>query len=123
NLGRSITAEMASELTAVLFVDAGNASSSGAGVVVPAAALQSYAGVYSVSADRFFTVRLVDGKLQAKIGRQEQFHELVADSETMFYLKPIDGQLEFVRDGSGKVAEIVVHQKGRIIRKLPRTSD
>lgn len=116
NLGRGITAEMSSELSAVLFEEA-------SGVAVPLETLRSYAGVYAVSPDRFFTIRLLDGKLMAKMGRQEQTHALVADGETLFYLKPIDGQLEFVRDGAGKVTELVVRQKGRVIRTLPRTGD
>lgn len=117
NLGRSITAEMSSELASAWFDGARPQ------VTVPVATLQSYAGVYSVSPDRFFTIRLVEGKLMARLGRQEESHELVADSETLFYLKPIDGQIEFVRDGAGKVTEIAVHQKGRVTRKLPRDAD
>lgn len=123
NLGRSITAELSSELSSVLFDGAGDASAAVPKVNLPAATLQSYSGVYTVSPDRFFTIRFADGKLTARMGRQEQSHELVADSDTLFYLKPIDGQIEFARDAAGKVAEIVVHQKGRIIRKLPRTAD
>lgn len=123
NLGRSITAELSSELASALFDAPGTAGTAATKVTVPAATLQSYAGVYSVSADRFFTIRFVEGKLMARMGNQEQSHELIADSETLFYLKPIDGQIKFVRDGSGKAAEIVVHQKGRVIRRLPRSSD
>lgn len=123
NLGRGITAEMSSELSAVLFEEMGGSSPAAAEASVPLATLRSYAGVYSVSADRFFTIGLVDGKMTAKIGRQKQAHPLVAESETLFYLNAIDGQLEFVRDGVGKVTELVVRQKGRIIRKLPRTGD
>lgn len=120
NLAKSITAELASELAWAAFESAGNAS---AGVAVPEATLRAYTGVYTFNADRFFTIRLVEGKLTARMGRQEQSHVLIADSETTFFLKPIDGELEFVRDGAGKVAELVVHQKGRTIRRLQRTAD
>ncbi len=118
NLGRSITAELGSELAAALF-DTGDATR----IEVPTATLQSYAGVYTASPDRYFTIRLVEGKLMARMGNQALSHELVADSETLFYLKPIDGQIEFVRNGAGKIGEVVVHQKGRVVRRLPRTED
>ena len=38
---------------------------------------------------------------------------LLAESETKFFLEPINTQLEFVKDTSGKVTHAILHQNGR----------
>jgi hypothetical protein len=39
--------------------------------------------------------------------------QLFAESETMFFLKVIDAQVEFVKNDKGQVTHIVLHQGGR----------
>ena len=39
--------------------------------------------------------------------------EIFAESETLFFAKDIDAQLELVKDASGAVTHLVLHQNGR----------
>ncbi len=40
-------------------------------------------------------------------------NELLAESETDFFLKTIDAQITFVKDAQGKVTGLVLRQGGR----------
>jgi hypothetical protein len=44
--------------------------------------------------------------------------ELFASSETRFFLKVVDAQVEFYSDASGRVTHIVIHQGGRDTKAL-----
>jgi hypothetical protein len=39
--------------------------------------------------------------------------EMFAESETLFFAKAIDAQLELVKDASGAVTHLILHQNGR----------
>jgi hypothetical protein len=39
--------------------------------------------------------------------------EIFPESETKFFLKVVDAQLEFVKDESGKFNKVILHQGGR----------
>ena len=47
--------------------------------------------------------------------------EIFAESETGFFLKVVDAQITFVRDSTGAVTGLVLHQNGRDTpgRRLP----
>jgi len=47
---------------------------------------------------------------------------LFATSETRFFLKVVDAEIEFGKDDNGAVSYLVLHQGGRDM-KAPRTSD
>jgi hypothetical protein len=53
-----------------------------------------------------------DGKLISVATGQPEV-ELFPESETKFFLKDIDAQVEFVKDVSGKVTELLLTQGGR----------
>jgi hypothetical protein len=66
-------------------------------------------------------VTLVDGKLMTQLGGQRAL-PLFAESETLFFLKVVDAQVEFVRDQTGAVTHVVMRQGGRdqkAVRRLP----
>jgi hypothetical protein len=43
---------------------------------------------------------------------QEKF-EIFPESETKFFLKVVDAQIEFVKDASGKVTGLILYQGGQ----------
>ena len=43
---------------------------------------------------------------------------LFAESETKFYLKVVEAQVEFFRDQKGRVTHLVLHQGGRDVKGL-----
>src|SRR5207244_12917859 len=47
---------------------------------------------------------------------------LFAESESVFFPKAVDAEIEFVSDSQGKISQLILHQGGRD-QKAPRTSD
>jgi CubicO group peptidase (beta-lactamase class C family) len=62
-----------------------------------------------------------DDHLMLQATGQPKF-ELFAESEKEFFLKVVDAQITFVKDGAGKVTELVLHQGGahQKAKKRPR---
>ena len=53
-----------------------------------------------------------DGRLMTQATNQPKF-PLFAESETSFFLKVVDAQVEFVKNDKGDVTGMVLHQNGR----------
>jgi len=82
------------------------------------AALDRYVGTYKLGDTMIFTVKR-DGKyLQAQLTGQ-QFIEMYPESETKFFYKAIDAQLEFKLDPSGGVESVTLFQHGNVV-PMPR---
>jgi hypothetical protein len=81
-------------------------------VELPASALAPYVGLYQLEPEVQFDVTMHDGALfgQSTGGRTLR---LWPESERDFFLREVDVQLTFVRDASGAVTGLVVHQLGR----------
>lgn len=82
------------------------------GIKLDGKILESYVGVYEVSPDFKFTVSREKDRLFVAPTGQEKF-EIFAESETKFFLKINDAQMEFMKDGSGKVNKVMITQGGR----------
>ena len=74
----------------------------------------SYAGEYEIRAG--FTIKFFrqGDKFMTQATGQAAV-EIFAESETRFFLKVVDGQVEFVKDAAGKVTGMVLTQNGRTI--------
>ena len=70
------------------------------------------AGDYELSPNFIFTITNEDGKLMAQATGQPKA-ELFPTSETEFFLKVVDAQVTFVKNGEGKVTQLILHQNGR----------
>jgi Domain of unknown function (DUF3471)/DinB superfamily len=79
---------------------------------LPKATLAPYVGVYELDPSLQLFVTMRDDVLfvQSTGGATVR---LWPESERDFFIKEIDAQLTFVRDASGVVSEVVVHQFGR----------
>jgi 3-oxoadipate enol-lactonase len=85
-------------------------------VSVPADVLQSYTGLYN--AGRWvMTIGFEGGHLTAQIPGQPVF-PLFAESQTKFFLKVADVQIEFAKDSTGKLTRAVIRQDGETIKAL-----
>ena len=78
-------------------------------IVLPVSVLERYVGVYELGG-RFPIV--LDG-MNLAFGDGPQKTRLLPESETVFYLEGTNLRVEFVRDASGAVVEMVVHQGTR----------
>ena len=83
--------------------------------------LATWAGTYEEAPGAMAMVALDGNQLTTKLTGQPKL-ELFAQSETRFFLKVVDAQVEFFTDASGAVSHLVIHQGGRD-QKAARTGD
>lgn len=81
-------------------------------VTVPESVLDSYLGRYELQPGFVLTVTREGAQLRIQATGQPRF-DVYPATETKFYLKVVDAQVTFVRDGSGSVNELILHQGGR----------
>ena len=74
--------------------------------------LQTYVGDYELGPNFILTVTRENNKLITQATGQGKI-EIFAESETKFFVKVMDAQLEFVKDPSGKVEKLILTQGGR----------
>jgi len=68
-------------------------------------------GDYELAPDFIITILKRGNKLISQATGQPEV-ELFPESETRFFLKAVDGQVDFLLDAAGKVTGLVVHQGG-----------
>ncbi|TVR52869.1 MAG: DUF3471 domain-containing protein [Puniceicoccaceae bacterium] len=83
--------------------------------------LSDYAGLYGLSADVRFDVRVNEGRLEVRYGAQD-FFEVVPAGEDFFQYQVVDAAVEFVRNDAGEVTALVLHQ-GEARLEAPRTTE
>jgi CubicO group peptidase (beta-lactamase class C family) len=76
--------------------------------------LASYVGQYQLAPSLVITVTIEGDKLYAQASDQPRI-ELLAESETEFFVTAVDAQATFVKDEKGQVTELILHQNGRNI--------
>jgi serine-type D-Ala-D-Ala carboxypeptidase/endopeptidase len=80
-----------------------------------------YVGQYKFqTVDATITVTREDDHLFARLTGQQKF-EVFPESETDFFYKVVDAQLTFVKDSTGAVTHVILHQNGRDqkVTKMP----
>ena len=81
-------------------------------VEVNAELLAKYVGVYEFEPTFHINISLKDGRLQSQATNQGM-NPIFAESDTEFFFKGVDAQITFVRDRSGKIEKLILHQNGR----------
>lgn len=82
-------------------------------ILVDAKVLARYTGVYQFAPGMNMLVTMEDNHLSTKLGSQP-FVPIYAESETMFFAKLVDAQIEFPKtDGEAKASQLILHQNGR----------
>lgn len=77
--------------------------------------LKQYVGTYELTPKFSLAITLEDGQLISQ-GTNQGKVPMFAESETMFFLKLVDAQIEFVKNEKGEVTNLVLHQNGRDIK-------
>lgn len=82
--------------------------------------LETYTGEYRFAPQFSVKVTTENGRLFIQATGQARV-EGFAEKETEFFLKIVDAQITFVKDDSGKVAAMILHQNGASPRgeKIP----
>ena len=81
---------------------------------VAADILARYVGVYALAPNFNMNITLVDGQLVSQATGQGKV-PLFAESETMFFTKVVDAEIEFPKDEKGPASQLTLHQNGRDI--------
>jgi hypothetical protein len=81
-------------------------------VTVDPAIYRAYAGEYELGPGFILTVTVEGERLMTQATGQSKV-EIFPSSPTEFFLKVVDGQITFVKDASGYVTQLVLHQGGR----------
>jgi CubicO group peptidase (beta-lactamase class C family) len=82
-------------------------------IAIDAAILARYVGEYEMAPGVLMRVTLENGQLRARLGNQQAL-PIFAESETLFFAKVVDAQIEFSgADAQGRAAQLTLHQNGR----------
>jgi serine-type D-Ala-D-Ala carboxypeptidase/endopeptidase len=80
--------------------------------------LDAYVGQYQLAPQLVFTIARDGNQLNAQVAGQPAV-PIYADRPDHFFYRVVDAQLDFERDGAGKVTAVTLHQNGRDL-KAPR---
>ena len=80
-------------------------------IKVPANILSRYVGDYQLSPNFVLNVRLEGEQLITKATGQGDL-KIYPESETLFFTKDIDAEIEFVKNEKGEATHLVLHQNG-----------
>jgi CubicO group peptidase (beta-lactamase class C family) len=81
-------------------------------IAVSPKTLAQYVGTYELAPTFGITITLEGDRLMAQATNQRK-NPLFAESETLFFLKVVDAQVEFVKNDKGEVTAMILHQNGR----------
>ncbi len=90
-------------------------------IEVDADVLADYVGIYQLSPQAQMTITLEAGQLVSQVSGQGKV-PIFPESETRFFVRIVDAQIDFARDSTGAVSHLVLHQGGRDVT-APRTSN
>jgi serine-type D-Ala-D-Ala carboxypeptidase/endopeptidase len=80
-------------------------------IAVSGAELQKYVGKYDFTPAVSIQISRAGARLFGQVTAQPRF-ELYAEQESKFFAKVVDAQFTFVKDDSGAVTAVVLHQNG-----------
>jgi hypothetical protein len=90
-------------------------------VAVPPAILAQYVGTYEIAPKLNVMITLDGNQLMAQLSGQGK-SPVYASSETKFFYKLVDAQIEFFKDDKGAISRLVLYQNQQEIN-APRISD
>lgn len=81
-------------------------------VKVDPAVLARYVGTYQLASDFSLTLTLEGNQLMTQATGQPKL-PVYPESQTRFFLKAVDAEVEFFTGGNGKVSYLILHQGGK----------
>lgn len=99
------------DLAAIVFGEKYEIPTEAKEVKVDPKVYDAYVGQYELAPTFILTVSKEGGRLMAQASGQPPV-ELFPESETKFFLKVVDAKVTFVKDDTGKVTHLILHQGG-----------
>lgn len=103
--------KISTDLAAILFGEKYEIPKALEAIKVDPKIYDAYVGRYQLAPNAILTISKSGDRLMAEMTGQPQF-ELFPESETKFFLKVVDAKVTFVKDSSGKVTHLILHQAG-----------
>jgi hypothetical protein len=88
-------------------------------ITVSPATLAQYPGTYELQPGVSLVITLEDGKLMAQATGQGKM-QVFPETETKFFLKVTDAQIEFFKDDKGTVTHLMLHQGPAEIKAMKK---
>ena len=108
NVNGPVPGALAAQLGALMHGDTVLLSSERKEITVPVATLSKYVGAYELGPGAVMTITLEGERLMGQLTGQGKL-PIFPQSETLFFLRVVDAQIEFAADASS----LVLHQNGR----------
>ena len=103
---------VAHDLLAILFGEKYTLPAEHTLATVDPAIYGAYIGKYAFAPAFVLTVTREGNRLMTQLTGQQKI-EIFPESETQFFLRDVEAQITFIKDATGKVVELVLHQNGR----------
>jgi hypothetical protein len=84
-------------------------------ITVPPAILEKYVGTYELMPNFNLVITVENGQLISQATGQGKL-PLFAESETKFFLKVVDAEVEFFKNDKGEVTHLILHQGGQDVK-------
>jgi CubicO group peptidase (beta-lactamase class C family) len=110
--GAASPGEIATKLGAVAHGENVQLTSERKEISVSPEILGKYVGVYGMAPNVTMAITLANGQLISQMTRQGPV-PLFAESETMFFPKVVDAEIEFPKDTKEHATQLILHQGGR----------
>ena len=115
NVNGAVPGTLAGQLGALVHGESVTLTSERKEITLPDATLQKYTGAYELGPKAVMTITLEGDGLMGQLTGQGKL-PIFPQSETLFFLKTVDAQIEFAADGSA----LVLHQNGRSTKAARR---
>ena len=113
NMNTPAPGQIASQLAAVAHGENVTLQTERKEITVDPKILARYVGAYQLAPGASFLITLEGNQLVSKLGNQPRV-PVFPQSETLFFAKVVDAQLEFVQpDAQGVSSQLILHQNGR----------
>lgn len=108
NVNGTVPGTLAGQLGALMHAESVMLTSERKEITLPAATLHKFVGTYELAPNAVMTITLEGGSLMGQLTGQGKL-PIFPQSETLFFLRVVDAQIEFAADGSS----LILHQNGR----------
>ncbi len=88
-------------------------------VEVPLEILKEYTGIYELQPGFSINISLQGEKLMAQATGQQEF-QIFPSSESRFFWKVVEAEIEFLRDEKGVVNSIILYQHGQELKGIKK---
>jgi CubicO group peptidase (beta-lactamase class C family) len=120
NLEAAPVAEIGDDLAAIVFDEPVAPSGARRAITLDAKVLDSYVGRYDIEEPkRTLTITRDGDQLSAQLSGQEAF-PIYPESAERFFYKVVNARITFVKDESGQVRRLILHQNGRDVEAKRR---